>query len=130
MTENPAVVYLADMADKEGKLMEAGKLYKVNVPADMPIKQFWSLTVYDRATFSFIYSESNRTTLSSYDLGKMKKNDDGGVTLYVGPTAPAGLESNWIPTSGKRPLPTFRFYGPTQALYNKSFRMPDFELVN
>jgi hypothetical protein len=37
----------------------------------MPVKQFWALTVYDRATFSFIYSDSNRTTLSSYDLDKM-----------------------------------------------------------
>lgn len=34
---------------------------------------------------------------------------DGGVTLYVGPEAPTGLESSWIPTRGKRPLPTFRF---------------------
>lgn len=107
----------------------AGKLYKVNVPADMPVRQFWSLTVYDRATFSFIYSESNRTTPFSYDLSKMKKNADGGVTLYVGPTAPAGLESNWIPTAGKRPLPTFRFYGPTKLLNNKTFKMPDFELM-
>ncbi|HEY5706070.1 MAG TPA: DUF1214 domain-containing protein [Terrimicrobiaceae bacterium] len=64
----------------------------------MPVKQFWALTMYDRATFAFIYSDSNKTTLSSYDLGKMKKNADGSVTLYVGPKAPDGLESNWLPT--------------------------------
>ena len=69
------------------------------------------------------------TTLSSYDLDKMQKNQDGSVTLYVGPGAPEGLESNWIPTRGKRPLPTFRFYGPTDELINKTFKMPDFELV-
>jgi hypothetical protein len=57
----------------------------------MPAKQFWALTVYDRATFSFIYSDSNRTTLSSYGVDKMKKNADGGVTLYVSPSAPAGV---------------------------------------
>ena len=117
------------MADKNGKPLEAGKLYKVDVPAQMPVKQFWALTVYDRATFSFIYSDSNRTTLSSYDQDKMKKNPDGSITLYVGPKAPAGLESNWIPTSGKRPMPTMRFYGPTDALYDKTFKMPDFELA-
>jgi hypothetical protein len=51
------------------------------------------------------------------------------VTLYVGPKALSGLESNWIPTAGKRPLPAMRFYGPTEAFNNKTFKLPDFELV-
>ncbi|WP_229709016.1 DUF1254 domain-containing protein [Silvimonas iriomotensis] len=129
VADSPANQYLVAMSDKNGKLLEAGKLYKVDVPKDMPVKQFWALTVYDRATFSFIYSESSRTTLSTYDVEKMKKNADGSVTLYVGPTAPAGLEANWIPTSGKRPLPTFRYYGAKDELNQKVFKMPDFELV-
>jgi hypothetical protein len=130
LSDTPATDYQVAMADKDGKLLEAGKLYKLDVPADMPVKQFWALTVYDRATFSFIYSESNRTTLSSFDVGKMKRNADGGVTLYVGPKSPLGLESNWIPTSGKRPMPTMRFYGPTDAYYKKTFKLADFEQVS
>ena len=51
------------------------------------------------------------------------------MTLYVGPQAPNGLESNWIPTKGKRPLPAIRFYGPTDAMNNKTFKLSDFELV-
>ncbi len=129
LSASPATSYQMAMADKDGKPLEAGKLYKVDVPAKMPVKQFWALTVYDRATFSFIYSDSNRTTLSSFDVDKMKKNADGGVTLYVGPKAPEGLEANWIPTSGKRPLPAIRFYGPTAEFNNKTFKMPDFEQV-
>ena len=129
LSDSPATQYLMAMADKNGKLLEAGKLYKLDVPANMPVKQFWALTVYDRATCSFIYTESGRTTLSSYDLGKMKTNADGGVTLYVGPKAPAGFESNWIPTKGKRPLPAMRLYGATAELNNKTFKMPDFEEV-
>ncbi len=128
LSNSPATQYLMATADKDGKPLEAGKLYKLNVPADMPVKQFWALTVYNRATMSFIYSDTNRTTLSSYDIDNMKKNADGGVTIYVGPTAPAGLKSNWIPTAGKRPLPAMRFYGGTDALNNKTFKMPDFEL--
>jgi hypothetical protein len=129
LSDTPATQYMMAMADSEGRLLEAGKLYKLDVPAEMPVKQFWALTVYDRATFSFIYSESDRTTLSSYDLDTMTKNADGAVTLYVGPKAPAGLESNWIPTSGKRPLPAIRFYGPTEAFNSKTFKLPDFVLV-
>jgi hypothetical protein len=130
VSDSPATQYMMAMGDKDGRPLEAGKLYKVNVPADMPVKQFWALTVYDRATMSFIYTDTNRTTLSSYDLGKMKKNADGSVTLYVGPKAPDGLEANWIPTQGKRPLPAMRFYGPTDALNKKTFKMPDFEAEN
>jgi hypothetical protein len=129
LSDTPATQYLMAMADKNGKLLEAGKTYKLDVPKDMPVKQFWALTVYDRATCSFIYNDLNRTTLSSYDLDKMKKNADGGVTLYVGPKAPDGLESNWIPTRGKRPLPAMRFYGGTEALNDKTFKMPDFDEV-
>ena len=129
LSDAPATQYMMAMADKNGRPLQAGKLYKLDVPAQMPVKQFWALTVYDRATMAFIYSASNRTTLSSYDLDKMKKNADGGVTLYVGPKAPVGLDANWIPTSGKRPLPAMRFYGPTEAFNNKTFKLPDFELI-
>lgn len=130
LSDKPATQYMMAMADKNGKLLEAGKLYKLDVPAQMPVEQFWALTVYDRATMAFIYSDLNRTTLSSYDLDKMKKNADGGVTIYVGPKPPQGLEANWIPTAGKRPLPAIRFYGGTDALNDKTFKMPDFEVVN
>lgn len=130
LSDTPATQYMMAMADNKGRLLEAGKLYKLDVPADMPVKQFWALTVYDRATNAFIYSDLNRTTLSSYDLDKMKKNADGGVTLYVGPRAPSGLEANWIPTAGKRPLPAMRFYGPTEAFNNKTFKLPDFVEVS
>ncbi len=129
LTDNPATQYAMALADSSGTALQRDQLYSVNVPAEMPVKQFWALTVYDHATFGFIYTESNRTTLSSYDLDNMNINPDGSVTLYIGPKAPEGQESNWIPTGGKRPLPAFRFYGPTQKLNDRTFKMPDFELV-
>jgi hypothetical protein len=130
LSDSPATQYIMAMKDADGELFIANKTYKVNVPADMPVQQFWALTVYDRATFSFIYTPSNKTTISSYDLPNMKKNDDGSVTLYVGPKAPEGLESNWIPTRGKRPMPMFRLYGPKEEFNNKTFKMPDFEKMD
>jgi hypothetical protein len=129
LSDTPATQYMMAVADSDGQPLQAGRLYKLEVPADMPVKQFWALTIYDRATFAFIYSESNRTTLSSFDVPDLTTNADGSVTIYVGPVAPEGLEANWIPTSGKRPLPAVRFYGPTEAFNTKTFKMPDFELV-
>ena len=59
----------------------------------------------------------------------MKVNEDGSVDVYVGPEAPKGLESNWLPTSGKKPYVWLRLYGPDEAFWDKSFVMPDVELV-
>ena len=72
--------------------------------AGTAVTQFWSLIVYDLETFAFIYNPLGRAGLSSFDLQNMKKNGDESATLYFGPKVPDGLESNWIPTSGKRPL--------------------------
>ena len=70
-----------------------------------------------------------RAGLSSFDLPNMKKNSDGSVTIYFGPEPPKGLESNWIPTAWKRPIPTVRIYGGTEGFWDKSWEMPDVELI-
>jgi len=49
--------------------------------------------------------------------------------LRFGPKAPKGYESNWISTGGKVPFILFRFYGPTEAIFNKTFVLNDVELV-
>jgi hypothetical protein len=59
----------------------------------------------------------------------MKMNPDGSVDIYLGPQAPKGLESSWIPTQGKRPAAVMRFYGGTDEFWNKIFKLPDVELV-
>jgi len=129
VTKTPPTMYLATAQDKDGNLFEGGKTYVLNVPKDVPINKFWSLTIYDMETWAFIYTPEERPGLSSRDREKMKINADGSVTLYVGPKAPKGYENNWIPTAGKAPYFMFRFYGPEEAFYNKSFKLKDVELV-
>jgi hypothetical protein len=129
LTERAGTVYLAPIADDKGQPLEAGKTYKLRVPKDMPAKQFWSLTVYDRRTWAFVINKEDRAGLGTFNLDTMKKNGDGSADVYFGPTAPVGLESNWIPTRGKTPYLWLRLYGPEEAFWNKSFKMPDVELV-
>ena len=125
----PETQYLFALADRDGTELQAGKNYSFTMPAKVPTKQFWSLIIYDLETMAFIYNPLERAGLSSFDLPKMKKNADGSVTLYFGPKAPKGLESNWIPTSGKKPLPVVRMYGGEKSFWDKSWEMPDVELV-
>jgi hypothetical protein len=130
LTDSAGTVYLAPIADASGRPLVAGQTYKLRVPKDVPAKQFWSLTIYERATWAFIQNPLDRAGVNSFDLDKMKANADGSVDLYFGPNPTAGLESNWIPTMGKEPYVWLRLYGPEEAFWSKAFKMPDVELMN
>jgi len=119
--------YLAPSADSSGRPLEAGVNYRLRVPADVPARQFWSLQLYDRATWNFIKNPTGRTGLSSFQKDEMKVNADGAVDIYWGPDEPKDLASNWLPTMGKCPYLLFRFYAPTEAFWDKSFKLPDVE---
>ena len=47
--------YLMTIKDKDGKDFDGGETYRLNVPANAPVNQYWSATVYDRATHA-LYS--------------------------------------------------------------------------
>jgi hypothetical protein len=58
----------------------------------------------------------------------VKKNADGSVDIYLGPNAPPGLASNWIPTDPARKFELmFRLYGPKQEFFAKNWALPDVE---
>ena len=58
----------------------------------------------------------------------IQKNADGSIDVYFGPKAPAGKESNWIPTDPKGKFEVlFRFYGPQKPLFDKTWKLPDIE---
>jgi hypothetical protein len=120
--------YLMALVDKEGELLDGSKTYKLNVPANAPVRQYWSATLYDLRTHALI-REMSHAGRSSQSPG-LQVNADGSVDLYFGPTAPAGKESNWTPTDpqGKFEI-LFRFYGPEPALFQKTWVLPDVELV-
>ncbi len=123
----PANIYIYTLLDKNGNTIDGMKMYKLKIPKDMPVKQFWSLILYDADTWAFIYTKERKVGISSYEMDKLKKDPDGGVTLYFGPTPPGGLENNWIPTGGKRVAPCIRFYGAKQEIIDRSWKMPDIE---
>ena len=42
--------YLMTIRDKDGEPLDGSGTYRLNVPANAPVKQYWSATVYDRET--------------------------------------------------------------------------------
>jgi hypothetical protein len=124
----PSSAYLGAYKDKAGEWLDGGMSYRLRVPPDPPIKLFWSVTVYDVGTRALILNDQKIADRSSrMDLSK---NADGSVDIHCGPKAPVGFESNWIPTvPGKNWFAYFRFYQPTEAYFDRSWPLPDFEHV-
>ena len=77
-----------------------------------------------------LFRDSTRLTVGSLDKD-LRKNADGSVDIYIGANAPAGQEANCLYTPpGKTWWPWFRFYGPEQALFEKTWKLPDIERGN
>ncbi|TCA18533.1 DUF1254 domain-containing protein [Rhizobium leguminosarum bv. viciae] len=120
--------YLISIKDKAGHDFDGSKTYRLTVPADVPVKQYWSLTAYDRDTHALIRN-MDRASRSS-QIADLKKNADGTVDIFLGPKAPAGQDANWIPTDPERSFEVmFRLYAPTKALFDKSWVLHDLEQV-
>lgn len=124
-----ATAYVAALKDETGNLLKGENQYKLTVPAEVPARDFWSVIVYSKKTKAWIYNEIGRVGLSSYDKDNMKLSDDGSVDIYFSKSAPEGMESNWIPTNGEDFFLLFRFYGPQESYFDKSFILPDVQLL-
>ncbi|HEX7159091.1 MAG TPA: DUF1254 domain-containing protein, partial [Edaphobacter sp.] len=121
--------YLLTIADKNGSVLDGSATYRLTVPANAPVKQYWSATVYNRATHAPI--RNARWPSRSSQTPGLQKNANGSVDVYFGPKAPAGKESNWVPTSTDGGFEVlFRFYGPEKPLFDKTWKLSDIEKTN
>lgn len=118
--------YAGAFRDKDGNWLQGAGNYKLTIPANPPVKDFWSVTVYDAETRSMIANDQKLSGRDSYQ--NLKKNPDNSIDLYFAPTAPPGNESNWVQTiPGKGFFLYFRWYGPLQPYFDKSWKLPDVE---
>ena len=117
--------YLEAQKDSDGQWLDGGQSYRLRVPANAPVVQFWSFSVYDVETRSLIDTGKRSDVSSRMDLAV---NDDGSVDLYFGPEAPAGLENNWVKTTpGRGWFTYFRLYGPAQEFFDRAWKLNDIE---
>ncbi len=120
--------YLWTYKDAAGDFLDGAKNYRLHIPANVPAKDFWSVLVYDSLSRSELQNSQKFPSVSKY--GDPKANADGSIDVYFGPTMPAGQEKNWVETvPGKGWFPIFRFYGPLQPLYDKTWKLNDIEQV-
>ena len=121
-------VYLETSKDRDGNWLDGGKTYRMRVEPNPPVKQFWSITLYDNVTRGPLVTDLGAADLSSRKPD-LVTNADGSVDVYFGPERPANAR-NWIKTtSGKGWFPYFRFYAATESYFDKSWQLNDIELV-
>ncbi|MFJ8228481.1 DUF1214 domain-containing protein [Streptomyces sp. NPDC094448] len=118
--------YLMALADQNGDPLDGGQRYRLTVPKDVPVSQYWSLTAYDRGTHTFL--RTDRLSSCSLDTS-LDLNEDGTVDLYLAPALPDGVkESNWITTLDSTGFEVmFRLYGPQQAYTDGTWTLPDLQ---
>src|SRR5262249_57558998 len=49
-----AQFYLMANKDKDGNAFDGGSTYRLTVPPNAPVRQYWSATVYDRETHALV----------------------------------------------------------------------------
>lgn len=126
VTLGAATFYLAAVRDAQGRNLQGGNFYTLHVPADVPAGEYWSVNVYDISTAAFI-RKAPVVGVDSFNKFT-KKNRDGSIDLYFGPTAPTGLANNWVYTEpGKQWFAFFRLYGPKRDFFEKKWTLPDIQ---
>lgn len=131
-TPGSGQVYMTSKRDAQDRLLRADRTYRLRVPADVPVAQFWSLTLYSEDTrrpYDNGGTEVRSVSLDNRDQ-QLTFNDDGSIDLYIGPTTPTGTEANWMKTVAPDGwFVYFRLYAPTQPFFDKTWTLPDFEAL-
>jgi hypothetical protein len=121
-------VYLETARDKAGNWLDGGKCYRMRVEPNAPVRQFWSITLYDNVDRGALATSQGAADMSSR-RPDLVTNADGSVDVYFGPVKPEGA-TNWVQTlPGRGWFPYFRFYAATEAYFDKSWQLNDIEEI-
>jgi hypothetical protein len=90
-----------------------------------PVNSFWSLTMYELPASLLYANPLNRYLINSPMLPSLKRDADGGITLYVQNESPgADRESNWLPAPKGSFFAVMRLYWPKPEALNGKWKAP------
>ncbi|HKA02662.1 MAG TPA: DUF1254 domain-containing protein, partial [Candidatus Solibacter sp.] len=87
-------------ADADGNNLKGANRYAVRFAPDQlpPVNAFWSVTMYEMPASLLVANPLNRYLINSPMLPDLKRDGDGGLTIYVQQESPGkDKESNWLP---------------------------------
>jgi hypothetical protein len=121
--------YALAVLDADQQAFDGSRTYRLHLPSNVPVADFWAVTLYDTQTRSQLQTDQSFPTVGSQSEG-MTQNADGSWDLYFGPEAPEGQEGNWLQTvPGKSWFAILRMYGPLEPWIEQTWRPGEIELV-
>jgi hypothetical protein len=128
--EGAGSIYWLANTDAQGVALDGGRSYELSIPAPVPVKQFWSVTVYDLDTRSEINTEQFKPVLTSL-RDELTPGGDGSIRLHFGPQRPEDPDAAWLQTNPHNQwFAYFRLYGPEAAAFDGSWRPSDFQAID
>jgi hypothetical protein len=120
--------------DAEGQSLDGSKArYTLRfAPGHFPpVNAFWSLTMYDVPQQLLVENPISRYLINSPMLPQLKRDSDGGLTLYIQANSPGTeKEANWIPAPNAPFMLAMRYYLPKPELLDGSWKSPAVVRVN
>lgn len=122
-------VYWSAVIDGKGQELDGSKRYRLTIPADVPVRAFWSMSLYERLADGRLFYVEN--PIDRYAVGNrspgLQRNADGSLTLVIQPDRPADA-ANWLPApKGRLFTLIFRAYLPDQPILAGTWRLPAVE---
>jgi hypothetical protein len=126
-------IYPVYAVDSDGDPLDGSK-YRYTLrfaPGEFPpVKAFWSLTMYELPESFLFANPLNRYLINSPMLPALKKDADGGVTLYIQNQSPGkDKEPNWLPAPKGPFINIMRLYSPSQDAFNGKWKAPPLKKV-
>lgn len=121
-------MYMKAAGDDGAGLFTGDGLYRLSLPARLPLDGFWSLSMYEATSDGQFFFTDN--PLGRYTIGDrtkaLKRNADGGLDIWIGRTDPGGERSaNWLPAPKAGPFAMYlRAYLPRAELLDGRYRLP------
>jgi hypothetical protein len=121
--------YINASVDGDGRPLTGKTRYVIHFDKgeEPKVKAFWSLTMYNKA-YNLVDNPINRYSVG--DRSAMKRDPDGGLTIYVQKDSPGpDKETNWLPAPHGLFILFLRAYLPAADIVNQSWRPPKITAV-
>jgi hypothetical protein len=125
-------MYPAYYVDASGQKLDGANRYTLHFASDQlpPVHAFWSLTMYELPASLLVANPLNRYLINSPMLPDLKRDADGGLTLYIQHDSPGkDKESNWLPAPNEPFAMFLRLYWPKPEALDGSWKQPPLLLV-